>query len=471
VNGQAKHPFWEVESLPVAQDIFPLSEWPYLPALLRLTLALGLGVFVGLERQRRGKEAGVRTFAFAALIGCLGGILGDSYALVGLIQVGLLVVFLTIHAVRAGRGTELTTSAALLLIGFVGVLCGKGHTLTPTAVAVITAALLAWKEPFIGFSRVLTEEELRSAILLAILACVIYPALPEGALDRWNLVEPRAAWLTVLLIAGIGFGNYVLLKLYGERAVELTGFFGGLVNSTVTVTALAARVRECPDLVGAAYRGILIATAAMLVRNGVLLAILAPCTLLSAAPPLALMLVATAILVFIRQPNHAAGPDGPVVPLQSPFSLKSALKFGLFFLVLKVAGTLAQQELGQFGFYAVSFVGGLISSASAVASAGVLAQTGTLPSNVAGGGAVIAALASALVNLPLVARIAHERPLTRRIALALSLIVAIGTFGAIVGWLFPLTDLIDVDSICSALLTGGFQAVAQGPRIIASRLD
>jgi uncharacterized membrane protein (DUF4010 family) len=103
--------------------------------------------------------------------------------------------------------------------------------------------------------------------------------------------------------------------------------------------------------------------------------------------------------------------------------------------------------LGLGLFYAVSFVGGLVSSASAVASAGVLAQSGTLPSDVAGRGAVIAALASALVNLPLVARIAHERPLTRRIALALGLIVAIGATGAIMGWLFPFADQIDLEAL------------------------
>jgi uncharacterized membrane protein (DUF4010 family) len=421
--------------LPVSPDSFPVSEWPYLHALLRLTLALSLGVFVGLERQRRGKEAGVRTFAFATLLGCLGGLLGDSFALLSLGLVGLLVVFLTVHALRADHGTELTTSAALLVIGFVGILCGKGHTLTPTAVAVLAAALLAWKEPFVGFSQVLTEQELRSAILLGILACVIYPALPEGAVDPWGMVEPRDAWVTVLLISGIGFGNYVLLKLYGARAVELTGFFGGLVNSTVTVTALATRVREIPGHLGAAYRGILLATAAMLVRNAILLAILAPRALIAAAPALVLMLAACAMLVFLRQPNYVATEEPAAVPLQSPFSLISALKFGLLFLALKMAGTLAQRWSGQFGFYAVCLVGGLISSASAVASAGVLAQTGTLADDVAGTGAVIAAIASALVNLPLVARIANERPLTRRIAWALGLVVVTGTMASVISWL------------------------------------
>jgi uncharacterized membrane protein (DUF4010 family) len=125
------------------------------------------------------------------------------------------------------------------------------------------------------------------------------------------------------------------------------------------------------------------------------------------------------------------------VQLRSPFSLSSALRFGLLFLALEVAGTLAQRWLGQFGFYAVSVAGGLISSASAVASAGSLAGQGTLPAGVAGTGAVLASLMSVLVNLPLVARVARERPLTRRMALALGLIVALGAAGALAGWLVP----------------------------------
>ena len=50
--------------------------WPFLPTLVRLSLALGTGAFVGLEREHRGK-AGARTFTFASLIGCLGGLLGN----------------------------------------------------------------------------------------------------------------------------------------------------------------------------------------------------------------------------------------------------------------------------------------------------------------------------------------------------------------------------------------------------------
>ena len=73
----------------LSQVSLPTAEWPYFLAIQRLALALALGLFAGLERQRRGKDAGARTFAFTALLGCLGGLLGESFALLGVALVGL----------------------------------------------------------------------------------------------------------------------------------------------------------------------------------------------------------------------------------------------------------------------------------------------------------------------------------------------------------------------------------------------
>ena len=107
--------------------------WPYLPTLARLALALALGLFIGLERERRGKEAGLRTFAFAAVLGAVGGLLGERFALLALGLLGVLVVLLNIETIRTGEGAEITTSGALLVTGFIGVLAGLGHAFTPTA--------------------------------------------------------------------------------------------------------------------------------------------------------------------------------------------------------------------------------------------------------------------------------------------------------------------------------------------------
>jgi uncharacterized membrane protein (DUF4010 family) len=127
---------------------------------------------------------------------------------------------------------------------------------------------------------------------------------------------------------------------------------------------------------------------------------------------------------------ESAVPAGPPLRLESPFSLQSALKFGLVFLVLHAAGTVAQRWLGPLGFYAVSIAGGLVSSSSAVASAASLSVHDGVTPVEAGIGAVLASLSSAFISLPLLARVAGQPRLTRRVAGALGLISAAGAIGA-----------------------------------------
>jgi uncharacterized membrane protein (DUF4010 family) len=406
----------------------PSLQWPYQRVLVRLGLALCTGLLVGLERERRAKEMGMRGFAFVSLLGCLGGLLGPAFALAALGMLTALVALVTLDHLRRGQGIELTTSAATLVMGFGGILCGQGHTLTPVAVAVISTALLAWKTPLAGVSLGLTEAELRSTIVFALLAFVIYPALPEGPVGPWGALEPRTAWMTVLLLAGISFVNYVLWKIYGAQGVEFTGFLGGLVNSTVTVGEMAARVKDTGGrLADQADRGIMLATAAMLVRN---LALLAPTLVFPALLPLGLMLGASLGASWHRHRDCLAD-QGPGMELGSPFSLLEALRFGLIFLVLQVAGVVAQRLLGQPGVYATALLGGLVSSASTVAALAAMAGKGLVPAQLGGSAAMLACLASTLVNVPLLLR-SRQRSFIRKAGAHTALVLVLGLAGILV---------------------------------------
>jgi uncharacterized membrane protein (DUF4010 family) len=421
------------------------APWPYLEMLARFALALALGLLIGLERERRKKEAGLRTFGFIALLGSVGAALGDPYAYIILGMTGLLTVFLNIQELRTHEGTELTTSAAMLVTCMVGILCGKGHTLTPAAIMVSATALLAWKDQLQGFSIGLTENELRSALLLAILGIVIYPVLPKGTIGPWGLIEPRAAWATVILIAGIGFVNYVLWKVYGTRGVAIAGFLGGLVNSSVTVNELAARIgsgRRSRAEIIAAYQGILLATSAMIARNAVILLLLSPRVAVSALISFLLMLVASTGWAFLgRKPGRSELPEEKLASegtLVLPFSLWAALKFGFIFLVLHVIGIVMQKYFGNVGFYAVSFIGGAVSSASAVAAAASLSSSGAISFSAAAAGAVIASIASVGINLPFVFR-ARNHSLSTSLSIAMAVIAVLGIVGMLLeGTIMPM---------------------------------
>ncbi|MDQ6737551.1 MAG: DUF4010 domain-containing protein [Gemmatimonadota bacterium] len=401
----------------------------------RLALALAIGLFVGLDREHERKEAGLRTFAVVSLIGCVGALLGPVFALLAIALAGILVVLLNITTLRNGQGAELTTSAALILTAMIGVMTGMGQTLVPTVIAVATAALLAWKEKLHAFSLGLDNSELRSAILLAILAFVVYPLLPAGFVDRWNLVDLRAAWIVVIVIAGIGFANYILLRKYGAKGVEVTGFLGGVVNATLTIAEISRLDRETDGgLRGEAYIGIMLAAVASIVRNAVLLGVLAFAVLVAGLVAFAAMALGGLGLVMLKAPPESTAADGkarPPLKLSSPFSITAAIRYGFLFLCIQVASELAERYMGTSGFYLVSAIGGLVSSASAVASAALLAAHGTISTQSAAAGAVLATVVSILFGITFVARQSRDSTLTRSVAIRMAIIAALGVIGAI----------------------------------------
>jgi uncharacterized membrane protein (DUF4010 family) len=144
-----------------------------------------------------------------------------------------------------------------------------------------------------------------------------------------------------------------------------------------------------------------------------------------------LMLLATALIALLDRGGEQFESTAAVdFGLESPFSLTAALNYGFIFLVLQIGAVLAQRQFGEWGMYATSFFGGLVSSVSAVAAAATLAANGSISPQVAGASAVIASLMSVLSNWPLVMR-ARNPELTRKLGLVLGIVMLVGIAGAI----------------------------------------
>jgi len=398
------------------------ARFPPETVAVKIAISLAVGMLVGFERESANKDVGIRTFGLTALLGALSVLISLAYGLAAMLGVIVLVAFLNARSMIGSRTLEITTSAALLVTYALGALVGLGHTFTPVASAILMTLLLAWKVELRKFAGGVSMDELRGAVLLGLIGLVIYPVLPDRFIDRWELVNLRQAWVTVVVIASIAFVNYVLLRLYSTRGLYWTAILGGLVNSRAAVAELMT--------VGTGSRTttvVLLATIAMFIRNIVLLALFAPRALLTAVGPL----FAMACVALLLRTGKSDDEPGRELTLGSPISLRRVLSYGLLFIAIEVVGTLAQRAFGAVGFLAASGISGIASSASATAAAANLSASAKITPELAGTAAVLASMASALTNVPLVFK-RLSRTLLLRVAssTALQIIVGIAVLAA-----------------------------------------
>lgn len=416
-------------------DLAPV--FPHTDVALQIVLAVALGLLVGLEREWAQKEIGVRTFSLVALVGMLASLLDPALLVAALGGVLLLVILLNVQSLIRDNSLELTTSSALVAVLLLGALVGHGQYFTAITSAVLMTMLLAWKAELAQFAGELRPEEIRGAVLLGLISVVILPLLPNRFVDPWQLINPRQAWVIVVVIAGIEFLNYVLLRVYGTRGLFWTALLGGFVNSTAAVAELVSLVKEerTPGG-GEALRVrlvalVLVANAATFVRNLLILVIFASAAAIVALPALLAMIVIAAALAWrrLRRGNGVA----ESLRLSSPISVAHVLRFALLFLVLNVAGAMAQRALGGVGFVVVGVLGGLVSSAGTAASAAALATAGQISAQTAAAAVVLASIVSALVKLPIVYRQARGTEIPKRVSVVTAGIVVVGVGALLAG--------------------------------------
>src|ERR1700677_1343350 len=250
-----------------------VGRFPPAEVAAKIATSLGIGLLVGIEREWSNKDLGARTFALTALLGTLAILVSPSIAMVSFAGVVVLAGLANARSLLVDRTLEATTSAALLVVFVLGVLAGQGHLFTPVASAILMTMLLAWKVELNRFAGGLQPAEIRSAVLLGLLGLVVYPILPDRFIDPWDLINPRQAWITVIVIAGIGFVNYVLLKIYGTRGVYISGFLGGFVNSSAAAVELARPLGVGNTSSGVAVATLLLTIVAMFARNLLILVV------------------------------------------------------------------------------------------------------------------------------------------------------------------------------------------------------
>jgi uncharacterized membrane protein (DUF4010 family) len=358
-----------------------------LEILGRFAAALAVGLLIGLQRQfalgtsRRELALGVRTFALFSVAGFASAMLStlaDTPVVFGasFVVLGGLVVAEYVRQVSSGR-PGLTTRVAAMLTMLIGALAVRGSLTLVAALGVTTTALLSFKVEMHRFARHLTRDDLFAALKFALVSAVILPVLPDRDLGPAPLdaLNPYRIWLFVVLVSGIGFIGYALVKWKGsEKGIGLTGLVGGIASSTAVTVGFAKRSGGAPKLARLLASAVLLAWTVMFVRVGVVLLLINPVVLAGTWPCLAAGCAAGLLACAVLWRSNRKEEDGKGVALSNPFELGTSLKYGAIFAVVLLLSRVALLRFGNTGLYATSFLSGMLDVDAVVLSTARMQQ-------------------------------------------------------------------------------------------------
>jgi uncharacterized membrane protein (DUF4010 family) len=385
-----------------------MSDSDPLILVLRFAAALGLGVLIGLERERTQPEtrfAGVRTFGLISLAGAMSayvdGVLGRP--LLGLALFAAVAGLVVVSAVTTARQGDIgiTTEVSALIAFLLGFLCVHGNVTLAAGLAVASGGVLALKQWLHGLARRIESEDVEATLKFAIVTVIILPLVPNQTYGPppLDVLNPYRIWWMVVLISGVNFASYILVKALGaEHGIGLTGLLGGLASSTAVSLGFAQRSRSQPEHGPALVVGILLSWSVMFFRVVLLVAVIAPALAWSLAARLGVLGAVSLGLALLLNRRREAAARASVSAGANPFQLGQAIRFGLLFGVVTLVARAAQVYLGNTGLYLAGALAGLTDVDPIALSMAELAQSQPASLAAAARTIVIALLSNTLVK-------------------------------------------------------------------------
>lgn len=360
---------------------------------LGFAVALGVGLLIGIDRERKKVEgsrrgaAGLRTFTLASLAGATGAAAGGEMLLAAVVLGMVAFAGLSYwHARETDPG--LTTETALVGTALLGGLAIREPAFA-AGVGVVVAMLLNARAELHRFVRsMLSDEEIRDLLIFAGATLVVLPLLPDHPIGPYGVLNLRTIWLVVILVMGIGALGYILVRIVGPRyGLPLAGFASGFISSSATIGAMGGRAAKEPDVMKPAAAGAVLSSVATVAQLGILIAATDLAVLKAFMLPLvfagaAAILYGGAFTLWALREKR-----GEVEETKgNAFSLKTALIFaGILAGVLLLAAAL-QDWMGEAGVIIAAGAAGFadthapsISVASLVADGKLAAPAAVMP--------------------------------------------------------------------------------------------
>lgn len=331
---------------------------------LNLAVAIGVGLLIGAERERRKgvgadrSPEGIRTFTIASLLGAVSAFLSTWLLLVSVLCVTLFTVATRYH--QRSEDPGITTEIALVLTVILGGLSMTSPALT-AAIAVAVAILLAAKEPIHGFVRTMvTKDELNDFLILAAATLIILPLVPNALVGPYHAINPRNIWMIVILVMAISVLGHLVLRWLGPRiGLPLVGLISGFISSIATISAMAARAKQNPSLVGGAVAGAALSSLATVLQLVVLLAAVHPPLLSALALPLIFAGVSIVLYGLVFALKSFQDHQTETTRITKTFSVKTAFVLAGVIVVVLIVSSALNERFGQAGLVFAVGVAGL----------------------------------------------------------------------------------------------------------------
>lgn len=407
----------------------------------QFAVAIGLGLLIGFERERRQDMegvAGVRTFALVALLGATSAFAGLHANLPWLVAITFLVVaavvIVSYQVTSASGDLGITTEMAVLLTFLIGALCGLGQVGMAAAIAIACMVLLALKGWLHGIAAKIESHDIEATLKFAIITLIVLPLVPNVNYgpEGLEVINPYKVWLMVVLIAGLNFAGYLLVKLVKrEQGLAITGLLGGLVSSTAVTLGFAQRSRMEPAMSRVLALAILLAWSVMYFRVVAEVAIINISLAGTLLLGMLLMGSVSFCMCFVLWRSNRTVETAEVTVGNNPFELSEAIKFGALFAVVVFVASAAQVYFGQAGLYLAGALAGLTDVDAIALSMADLALSNPESQGAAARTIVIAVISNTLVKSGMVLWLGA--PALRGVMIPISGILTLT--GALAAWL------------------------------------
>jgi len=341
---------------------------------IRFLLVVIFSLIIGLEQRRHHmteNEAQLfgtdRTFTFIGLFGYVLFIADPkSYLpfLTGLVIVGLLLAIQYFHKIRQYNYFGLTSSILALLTYCLPILVMTQPVWLLLLFVVVILILTELKGGLILISKKASEEEFITLAKFIAFAGVILPLLPDVPISEQIPVSPYRLWLAVVVVSGISYVSYLLKKfVFPDSGILLTGILGGLYSSTSTTVIIARRDKEGNG--GAqAVSAIMMANGMMYLRILILAFLFNPAIASTLAIPFLSLFVLCGILAKLsytkENPASLTDLSDPTVEIhKNPLEFKTALLFGVLFVLFAMITDYVMKSYGNEGVSSLAYVVGI----------------------------------------------------------------------------------------------------------------